>query len=213
MKKTMMMIVTAAAAVLALNVVTTSKANAATDTKSDATIELNVAKDENGDAKKITLDSAPSFDFGSQDIDASNAKQYTAETVKGNLQVTNPGVAATWEVNSNISAFTGTAANGNAVTLAGAVLTLTDGVAANSAKASNDTLDMPVLASTQELSAADAKVFNSEATATGYTGIGTSTGTYNATLDVPAGNVAGSYKANITWTLSTTPDQDATAQN
>ncbi len=151
--------------------------------------------DDKGNKNAITLDKAPNIDFGSKQITSTGAKFDGAVSIDDVLQVSNPGVDSGWSVSLAASAFTG-----NGKTLKGATFTLKAGTPdlnnTNSAKATPD--DYSNVAGAGQagtvLSAAD-----------GTQGVGVNTDTYdkaNASLDVPAGNVAGDYTATLTWTLS-----------
>lgn len=194
------------AAALVLNIAATSVTTFADDTKpADTTTAQTGAKtnakakltdtDDKGNKNTITLDKAPSIDFGSKQITSTGAKFDTAVSIADVLQVSNPGVDSGWSVSLAASAFTG-----NGKTLKGATFTLKAGTPdlnnTNSAKATPD--DYSNVAGAGQagtvLSAAD-----------GTQGVGVNTDTYdkaNASLDVPAGNVAGDYTATLTWTLS-----------
>jgi len=169
---------------------------------------------------QISLTSAPDIDFGSTNTikpgllslngtfgksDASTDKTANANSVT----VNNPGVTDTWNVNVSASAFkntdpnvTDSAANaqliGAQIDFEGALgTTNAAGVGKNPAIANQAfTLDASGAATSQSVLHADIN---------GY-GVGTWTNDFSkATLQVPAGQVAGTYASTLTWTISNTP--------
>ena len=217
MKKTIMMIVTAAAAALALNVAGGSKVSAATNQDTTAKVTLTAGKNSNG-TDGIILKSAPSYDFGSlplgTDGNAKTTDGSTTKTIDGVDPVTveNPGIAATWAVSVNMGAFTGNTTDdqgketANDVTLAGATLDITSTGVTNTT--TTDASLLPVaksftLAGDGKGAAKDILVASKAGSA--FQGIGTTNEATSATINVPAGNVAGNYKATLTWTLAADP--------
>jgi hypothetical protein len=205
MKKTILMIATAAAAALSLSFVAGNKVSAATAGTQDSTakIELTKPTDGQGNDLGLTLNSAPSYDFGPQKIDASGEETYDATTTTGNLSVTNPGLATGWSV----SVAAGTFVGDNGVNLKGATIQLDAGKASG-------VVELPST-SAAKLSAADGTasqpVISADKNAAGdaYQGVGTTIDDITAHLTVPAGNVAGTYTSQLTWTLDDTPTGSA----
>lgn len=193
-----------AAAALVLNIAATSvTAFAATGQGTKANASL-TDTDDNGKKNEITLDSAPEIEFGSQQITAAGNTFGAAKTITGNVQVSNPGVDAGWNVTLAASDFT----SKTGVTLKGATFTLKAGKAelnnTNSKIADTDRY------SNKTGSNASAVVFSAT---DGTQGVGVNNDINDiktASLDVPAGNVAGDYTANLTWTLAATPATSTT---
>jgi hypothetical protein len=175
-------------------------ANAATFTDGDGTNgtstgTVNLEQDKDA---KITLDSAPDLDFGTLNIGATtiNAK---AQTVTDKLQVSNPGLESGWNVTVSGTPFK--TADGTK-TLNGAVISL------NGIVTPNDSDNKGAAPTTQLVKINDQG--QSIFTAAKEAGIGTWLHTVNANdesaqLDIPEGNVAGSYTSDLTWTLSNAP--------
>lgn len=206
MKKTVLMFATAALAALSLSAVAGNKVSAATKADTDATVTLTKDTNPNETTKytgsgDIELTQAPSFTFDGGAIDGANDKTVDA-TGDAPLTVVNPGVAATWSVDVEAGTFTSDEGN----TLKGATLVLNDGGkdAINAAK--NAAVFKPATLATPN-TAKD--IFASATMDGGFTGVGTNAEDIKASLTVPAGNVAGTYKSALTWTLSTTPQTPA----
>ncbi|WP_048001060.1 WxL domain-containing protein [Lactiplantibacillus herbarum] len=167
-----------------------------TDTQSTkAQVEL--SQDTDPDKNTVTLDKAPGVDFGSQTIDNATTT-YNADSVSGNIQVTNPGNTDGWAVSVAGTDFTDSSTS---KTLKGAVLSFksadvsADDEANVSTHPSSSQVD--VNSSNQQILGANADE-----------GIGVFTAAYakeNVQLLVPAGNSAGSYAATLTWTLGNAP--------
>jgi hypothetical protein len=205
MKKISLLTVTAIAA-MGLNIATLGStvfaadgdtATTATPTTTNGTINLTTQKGDDGKTDKdITLDSAPNIDFGEHNIDTS-AQTYTAENIDTPIQVTNPGVNSGWTVTVAASEFKGD----NSHTLKGAVLTIGKGTV-STAEANQSTAPTAIAVTTNSSAQT---IFSA---ADGNTGVGvwqSMPDKTTTTLAVPAGNVAGSYKADLTWTLTNAP--------
>lgn len=210
MKKISLLTVTAIAA-MGLNIATlgstafaadgdataTTTPAGSTGKTTNGTIDLTAQKGEDGQTDKdITLDQAPNIDFGQHNIET-GAKTYTAETISNAIQVTNPGVNSGWTVSVAASEFVGD----NDHTLKGAVLTIGQGTV--STEGENQSTAPTATAVTTNSS--NQTIF---AAADGNTGVGIWQSLPDkaaTTLAVPAGNVAGAYKADLTWTLTNAP--------
>ncbi|WP_338323180.1 WxL domain-containing protein [Lacticaseibacillus hulanensis] len=156
------------------------------------------------------MKSAPTYKFGSLALKASGD---TTKTVAAKTAVTveNPGIAATWAVGVKMGAFTGyTVEDGNEVandaTLTGATLDITSTGVTNTTTTEDSLLPVAksfTLAGDGQGAANDVLVASKAGSA--FQGIGTTKETTSATITVPAGNAAGNYKANLTWTLTADP--------
>jgi hypothetical protein len=188
-----------AAAALVLNIAATSVTTfAATNQSTDAKASL-TDTDDKGNKNEITLDSAPEINFGSQQITATGNKFTQADTITSNIQVTNPGVDSGWNVTLAASDFT----SATGATLKGATFKLDAGAA--SINNTNSAAATPAAYTNVTGSNASTVVF-SAADSTQGVGINYDTNDKStASLDIPAGNVAGDYTANLTWTLADTP--------
>lgn len=223
-KKTLQLIATVAlAAGFGFTTVTANAADTGTDSQSTtATVGLTAGTtDPDGPhSGSIALTSAPDIDFGKTNeikptelnlagTFAKNAGS-TDQTANANsVTVNNPGVTDTWSVSVAASAFKNTdtsvaadAANsqliGAKIAFAGKVgTTNAAGITKNPAIANeNFTLDATGAQTSQPVLHADTN---------GY-GVGTWTNDFSsATLQVPAGQVAGTYASTLTWTISNTP--------
>lgn len=196
-----------AAAALVLNIAATSVTTFAADgdtpdatTKvsgtqgTKGTIELTLPKNEDGSSNGIELTKAPSIDFGSQEI-KSDGGDYQSKTIDSALQVINHGVDQDWTVTLTAGEFTG-----DKGTLTGATLSLAKGTAAAEAQDNKS--------GAAEAVAYTGNVANTVFSAAKGNGVGTWNDTFNGTdanLNVPAGNVAGSYTADLTWNLNNAP--------
>ncbi|MEL1206374.1 hypothetical protein, partial [Staphylococcus epidermidis] len=76
----------------------------ADDSTKDTEANIELTQDE--DNKDVTLDAVPGVNFGSH-VNSKETKTYTAESVSGNVQVTNPGSSDGWAVQAKRTAFTG----------------------------------------------------------------------------------------------------------
>lgn len=216
MKKFTLVSLVAAAAFATTAAFSASNVFAADTTKNDAptttgTIGLNATTDgqpSNGSNDlPVELKSAPSVDFGNKTLNTA-ADSYTAETVSAPIEVLNPGIATPWTVSAEATEFTDSTTN---TVLKGAVLTMSNpdvsinnGKATQSAAANANTLTFPTTAAITAFSSA-ATVKDEATGETKTQGVGTNDATFskeNVKLDVPAGNVQGSYTSNITWTLT-----------
>lgn len=204
MKKTILVSVVAAAAFAATAAFSANSVSAdttATPTKTSGTIGLTDAQNPDGTGNAtITLDSAPDISFGTQPV-STTAQTYYASAMKTPVQVTNPGINSGWTAQVSATEFNGD----NGTTLKGAKLNLvsTEATAADGTNASTK----PETFSVSELGSANKEIMSA---ADGTQGVGVwqdtlssdSTDSAKGTnLYVPAGNVAGSYKAELTWTM------------
>lgn len=145
----------------------------------------------------ITLDQAPDVDFGTQTI-SEKAATYTTNLTTP-IQVTNPGLQANYTVYATLGNFTA----GDRI-LKGAVLTF--GTATPLAKDSDNQSGVPTTLSNRKLYAGMTGFFSPMMIASPGSGIGVWQDVIqSAQLTVPAGNVAGSYHADITWTMTNAP--------
>lgn len=188
------------ATVLGLTTAGIGVANAAdvtTDENGSATTTAKVGLQDDPDAK-VQLVKAPVFDFGSTKI-GSEALSLQAESVDSPLQVNNPGKLAGWNVTLAGTAFKNADAS---KTLTGADLIL------NGVVSPEDNANQSVAPTTGSLTVNDAAqpIFTAAANA----GIGNWLNTFEAgspaaTLNIPQGNVADTYTADLTWTLTDAP--------
>jgi len=231
-KKTLQLIATVAlAAGFGFTTVTANAATEDTATAESQTTHATVGltagtTDPDGPhAGQIALTSAPDIDFGTtNEIKPTQLNlngtfgQSTASTDKtakaNSVTVVNPGVTDTWNVAVTASAFknTDSSATAAASQLIGAKIdfagslgtTNAAGVEKNPAVANQAfTLDATGAQTSQNVLHADEH---------GY-GVGTWTNDFSkATLQVPAGQVAGTYESTLTWTISNTPAATADTQ-
>ncbi|MFD1410405.1 WxL domain-containing protein [Lapidilactobacillus gannanensis] len=174
---------------------------ATTNTPTTAEATLTTKDDpDNPDDGKIVLKSVPAINFGTKELDGSAIKFEQADTIDAPIKVLNPGIVAGWTV----SVFRSKFMNGN-VELKGAVLNFGDGVIAdnnNSADATNLPAGGAITVDDEAAIVLDASKVRLDGT---YPGVGEITRTLaktDTTLDVPANNTAGVYKADLTWTLT-----------
>ncbi|WP_125767142.1 WxL domain-containing protein [Lapidilactobacillus wuchangensis] len=196
--KSTKLVLAAATALLGFFAVSGVNAQAAdiTNNTGDTTATVGLTSDSDDD--KISLTKAPVFDFGSQQI-GSQPLTLQAETVTDPITVENPGLGTGWNVTVTGSDFL----NGS-TKLNGAKLVLNGEVAAE------DSENQSVAPTTKPI------IVNDQAqnifTATANNGIGgwlnnfdTDYDHQRAVLKIPAGNVAGTYVSNLTWTLTDAP--------
>lgn len=148
---------------------------------------------------KVQLTNAPVLDFGTQDI---GGEKLTIPLVSADdaLRVVNPGLLSGWNVNVKGTTFTDASTS---KTLEGATLILNGIVSSEDA---NNTSTAPSTKTALEVNEADAPVF----TAASEAGVGNWLNKFDtsdslATLNIPAGNSAGKYVSNLTWTLADAP--------
>ncbi|WP_407891857.1 WxL domain-containing protein [Lacticaseibacillus sp. N501-2] len=167
-----------------------------TKTKANTTAKINLTVENSKvGLNGITLDQAPAIDFSDQTLVATGYT-YKSKSITGALQVTNPGVDQGWTVQVSSSAF---ASDKN--TLKGAVLTLNAGTVSNG----QDNQSKAATPNAVTLNGSGAENANALTAADGTVGVGVTTESFAATdasLKVPAGNVAGDYSANLNWTLT-----------
>lgn len=164
-----------------------------------ATVEL--TKGTNADGSKssnIELTAAPDLDFGQVTLSATDPSTGTANPTTS-VTVENPGVASGWSVSATLGDFM----NGSTV-LKGAQVNLAEGSVTNSASGTTDFVGLPEI-KTVDLSKDATKIMTATAVNGGFQGVGKTENTRTATLTVPAGNVEGTYTADLTWTLGDTP--------
>lgn len=191
-----------AAAAFATTAAFTANSVSADTTTTDGTISFTAQKGDDGKTDKdVTLDAAPTVDFGSQTIDTS-AQTYTTKSISSPITVTNPGINAGWTTTVAATDFT----DGSTV-LKGATLKLVSTPAT-----AKDTTNKSTAPSVQTVTVNN-KAQTIMSAADGTQGVGTWNDTLNGSDDaqtatslyVPAGNVSGSYKATLTWTLTNAP--------
>ncbi|MFC6315450.1 WxL domain-containing protein [Lapidilactobacillus achengensis] len=160
-----------------------------------STANTTLTFDDTGGDSQITLDTVPYFDFGTQMI---TGKPITVADIVGDplLQVTNRGGAAGWGVTVAISEFADVTTP--TTKLVGPVLTFTAATPADNSGGGANT----AVAATGVINDAAKSVFYAPAGA----GIGINTDEITAKLEIPANNVAGEYKAELTWTLTDVPN-------
>lgn len=150
-----------------------------------------------GGSDNLKLESAPTFDFGSQELSGTGNTFNEAATVTGDLTVNNIGNTSGWNVTVARSEFLD-----GSTTLKGADLKLEQGTVSATSSDNTSTAPTTMLADLKNTSAAP--VF----TAAAGNGIGEWKDVFavsNASLYAPAGNVAGNYTASLTWTLTNAP--------
>ncbi|MFC6181723.1 WxL domain-containing protein [Lactiplantibacillus daowaiensis] len=167
-----------------------------TNTEKQTTAKIELTQDETN--KDITLDNAPTFDFDSN-VNLNTSHTYKAQTVTDKVHVTNPGNSEGWSVSVTGSDFNGTGDTSGA--LKGAKLSLNSGTVTPDDEANASTLP-----STNNVDV------NTSAQLVLTAGTGEGVGLYslnydadNVELYIPAGNVAGTYTSNLTWTLGNAP--------
>lgn len=170
-----------------------------------ATTDGKTPAEDGSNLKKITLDTAPSVNFGVNTLESAAktytttaAKTYTTTTDK-DLQVTNPGFASDWSVTANASEFTTT----DGTVLTGAILSLNGATASISGDdATTGDKNVSGVATPSDLKFDNTEDKTAFAASNG-TGVGVNIAKYSdASLYVPAGNTQGKYDATITWTLT-----------
>lgn len=149
---------------------------------------------------KITLSSAPSFQFGTVAASA-NDISYTSTSTSGSLNIADAGTGTGYTVTVAASPFTAT----GGATLKNAQLSLdnkeTDPIKADDV---DNVSTPPTLVAKLSLSSSPVTVVSAAA----GSGVGAYTGKYGSTdasLKVPAGNIGGSYSSTLTWTLANAP--------
>lgn len=149
---------------------------------------------------KITLSSAPSFQFGTVAASA-NDISYTSTSTSGKLDIADAGTGTGYTVTVEASPFTAT----GGAELKNAQLLLdnkeTDPIKADDV---DNVSTPPTLVAKLSLSSSPVTVVSAAA----GKGVGAYTGTYGSTdasLKVPAGNIGGSYSSTLTWTLGNAP--------
>lgn len=188
-------IITAAFAIVATAVVSSQTVQAASDTgiTTNGTITLSP-----GGA--ITLDKAPYLDFGTKPISTTATTYSTSGSAP--IQVTNPGFASGWSVSVAATAFTTGKYDLKGAELKVNALTITPDDPDNKSEYPNS------VKSTIEPGGDSVKVLSADAATADADAAGV--GVWNdswdkVTLSVPAGNVAGDYKASLNWTLTDAP--------
>lgn len=177
-----------------------SDGNATATTHGNITLTKADGTDPDNPYTDITLVKGATIDFGSAPV-STGAHTYNA-TNEDNVTVVNPGVASGWSVTAKASDFTG--ASG---TLRGAELTL--GLGAATTSEGDNQSEAPT--TTNEGNTKGVKITGAGATVLNAADSLHGVGTWSAAVDkavtslsVPAGNVAGTYTAEITWTLANT---------
>ncbi|MQS53574.1 WxL domain-containing protein [Companilactobacillus mishanensis] len=207
MKKLIKVTTLLGAAVLGLSTAGVGVVNAASFTPGvgsdedtvSGTTTAKVGLEQDPDNNKITLNSAPDIDFGVLKIGKAISGQ-EATTVSDTVKVSNPGIDSGWSVLVQTGSFDGTATAGGAATLKGVVLHFTPGtVTADSENAG----DLPI--GTKVDSNGEAQPILGAVAGTGIGDFTQKHETSDVTIDIPQGNVAGTYQANLTWTLSNAP--------
>lgn len=146
----------------------------------------------------ITLDSAPGVNFGTVASSASD-DTYTSTAISSDLHITDPGNASGYSVTVADSSFK---AHGGGA-LKNAALSFADATAI-SADAKDNVSTAPTFKGSLAISDKPATVLNAKA----GEGVGAYTADYgagDASLEVPAGNIGGSYSSTLTWTLANAP--------
>jgi len=170
-------------------------------TQQATTAEIELTQDP--EDKDIVLTSVPDLNFGTK-VNSNETKTYDATGTLKDVKVKNPGNVDGWDVQVKRSEFTSDKSS-----LKAATLSLKNGevIADDTANASKSpaVTSIDVNTSAQSLLTAEAGE-----------GIGAFSLKHNnadVTLNIPAGNVAGSYKATLTWTLANAPTGTPTATN
>ncbi|WP_125710833.1 WxL domain-containing protein [Lacticaseibacillus porcinae] len=184
-------IITAALAIVTTAVVGGQAVHADVTSDTAATTKGSITLTTGG---AITLNQAPDLDFGQKPISTTA----TTYTTKGSapIQVTNPGFTSGWSVSVAASKFTT-----GKYDLKGAELTVNvKNIAAADGSNTSASPDAPHNAIEPGGSAVN--VFSAATDA----GVGVWNNSWDTViLAVPAGNVAGDYKSELTWTLSDAP--------
>lgn len=149
---------------------------------------------------KITLSSAPSFQFGTVAASA-NDISYTSTSTSGSLDIADAGTGTGYTVTVAASPFTAT--GGAALKNTNLLLDNKETDPIKAVDADNVSTP-PALAAKLSLSSSPVTVVSAAA----GKGVGAYTGTYGSTdasLKVPAGNIGGTYSSTLTWTLGNAP--------
>ena len=153
-------------------------------------------------AGDLLIEEAPNINFGAPQITA-KGDSYPATSVSPMLSVLNAGQDTDWAVQLKVGAFS----NGTR-TLKGASLSLTDtkvtasgGVVSQAPTGADVTIAADGSAKTILVADRD----KLDTTQYSTLGVGMWFSKFGASLNVPAGNVQGDYKADLTWTLSNAP--------
>lgn len=150
---------------------------------------------------KLALTKAPTIEFESSKIGA-DALHLKATSVDDDITVENPGLANGWQVSVASSSFT----SSSSTTLTGAELKF----AAGTVYADDGNPSTAPKSSAVTLGGKDNPTGTSSLIFDAVQGAGLGTW-YNkhalsdVTLDIPAGNVAGDYSSDLTWTLTDAP--------
>lgn len=157
------------------------------------------------DGAAVGIKSAPNLDFGTGSTSTTD-KTYNATNTSAALVVSNPGLNTTWYVNVTASDFV----NEDGRTMQGAQIELGEGSV--KADAENNVSNLPSTNGSLTV-AAGGDAVNVMKPSTDGASVGDFTDEFASDqikLNVPGGNVAGSYSADLVWELSDTP---AASQN
>lgn len=160
-------------------------------------------------AGDLLIEGAPDIDFGTAQITA-QGHSYPATSVSPMLSVLNAGQDTDWAVQLKVGAFSNATQTLKGATreLKGASLSLTDtqvtasgGVVSQAPTGADVTIAAD--GSAKNILVADRDKLDTTQYST--LGVGIWFSEFGASLNVPAGNVQGDYKADLTWTLSNAP--------
>lgn len=160
-------------------------------------------------AGDLLIEGAPNIDFGTAQITA-QGHSYPATSVSPMLSVLNAGQDTDWAVQLQVGAFSNATQTLKGATreLKGASLSLTNtqvtasgGVVSQAPTGADVTIAAD--GSTKNILVADRASLDPKNYST--LGVGVWFSEFGASLNVPAGNVQGDYKADLTWTLSNAP--------
>ncbi|MFC6202640.1 WxL domain-containing protein [Lactiplantibacillus nangangensis] len=144
---------------------------------------------------QLALTKAPTIEFGSEKIGAGEL-HLKATSVDDDITVENPGLADGWQVTVAGTQFTSSSSK----TLTGAELKFAEGTVAAVGENSSEA----PASSAVTVAGDDSTIFSASQNA----GLGTWGNKHelsDVTLDIPAGNVAGTYTSTLTWTLTSAP--------
>jgi len=183
-------------------------------------------------AGNIKLTEAPTFDFGSQELDgvtASYTKNITDTAASdggimtSNLQVVNPGAPSGWNIqvkSTGMATTDGVSLKGSDIALTSGAITTTNTDASGAIDTSNAPTfsDTPVKIDLNNgafvpVASAAASVGKTESAAeVDAQGVGTWNMAFSkAALNIAGSNVAGQYTGNLVWALTNAPEGNGLA--
>ncbi|WP_143463428.1 WxL domain-containing protein [Levilactobacillus enshiensis] len=161
-------------------------------------------------AGNIKLTKAPSFDFGTQELDGTTSNFTKTATPTSTVQVVNPGAPSGWNVqvkSTGLKTTDGTDLKGSDIVLTNGDVTTSNKDAAGNA----DNSGAPTFNSDSVKIDLSNGAYQPVATAAANEGVGTWDMAFsNAALNIAGSNVAGEYTGNLVWALTNAPTGMAT---